>query len=82
MKDYIAFMEYVQSMGFVCEFNDETNEYEVTTHRVMVGNAYGAFVLKGGDLVASIPAHMARRNFTEAKQLIKVGLDLQNCFAH
>ena len=68
-------MEYVHKTGLMCKYNYVTDEYEVTTL------GWGQ-IIWDPVVVATIPGHVAHnsRNLDEAKQLIKVGLDLHNCF--
>lgn len=63
------FVEYVYRMGLKYEYNCETDEY-----KVMVITTGWATV------VATVPVYIAHHELFEAKQLIKAGLDLHNCF--
>ena len=69
------FVEYVHKTGLMCKYNYETDEYEVTTL------GWG-LTMWDSVVVATVPRHMAHNphNLDEAKQLIRVGLDLHNCF--
>ena len=69
------FVEYVHKTGLMCTYNYVTDEYEVTTL------GWGQ-IIWDPVVVATVPGHVAHnsRNLDEAKQLIKVGLDLHNCF--
>ena len=73
------FVEYLYKIGLMCKYDPETDEYEVTTLKIILrsgGVGYGHPIT-----VATIPRHMAHHELYEAKQLIETGLDLHNCFA-
>jgi len=69
------FVEYVHKTGLMCKYNYVTDEYEVMTLR-------WGLIMWDSVVVATVPGHMAHNshNLDEAKQLIRVGLDLHNCF--